>query len=62
MSLKLQEFLHDESGTAALELGLIFAGLCVAIITLAGQMNADISPMFERLRNILHSFNLYALT
>jgi len=62
MSIKLHEFLNDESGAAAIELGLIFAGLCVAIITLAGQINADISPVFERLRNMLRSFNLHAMT
>jgi pilus assembly protein Flp/PilA len=62
MGMQLQEFLHDESGAAAIELGLIFAGLCVAFITLAGQINADMSPMFERLRDMLRSFNLHAMT
>jgi pilus assembly protein Flp/PilA len=61
MSLKLQEFLHDESGAAAIEFGLIFAGLCVAVITLAGQMNLDLKPMFERMRDMLRSFNLQAM-
>ncbi len=62
MRLKLQQFLHDESGAVALELGLIAAGLCVAMITLAGQMNGDFKDMFERLRDMLRSFNLHAMT
>jgi pilus assembly protein Flp/PilA len=62
MHSKLQQFLHDESGAAALELGLIAAGLCVAVITLAGQMNDDAKVMFERLREMLRSFNLHAMT
>ncbi len=62
MRLKLQQFLHDESGAAAVELGLIAAGFCVAIITLAGQTNADAKMLFERLRDMLRSFNLHAMT
>ena len=62
MRLKLQQFLHDEFGAAAIELGLIAAGLCVAAITLAGQMNDDAKIMFERLRDMLRSFNLHAMT
>jgi pilus assembly protein Flp/PilA len=62
MRLKLQQFLHDESGAAAIELGLIAAGLCVAMITLAGQMNDEVKVMFERLRDMLRSFNLHSMT
>ncbi|MGO8954488.1 MAG: Flp family type IVb pilin [Rhodomicrobium sp.] len=62
MRLKLQQFLHDESGAAAIEVGLIAAGICVAIITLAGQMNDDVKIYFERLREWLRSFNLHAMT
>ena len=62
MRTKLQRFLHDESGAAAVEVGLIAAGICVAMITLAGQMNDDFKIMFERLRDILGSFNLHALS
>jgi len=62
MRLKLQQFLHDESGAAAIEVGLIAAGICVALITLAGQMNDDVKIVFERLGDLLRSFNLHALT
>jgi len=62
MRLKLQQFLQDESGAAAIEVGLIAAGICVAIITLAGQMNDDVKIYFERLREWLRSFNLHAMT
>jgi pilus assembly protein Flp/PilA len=62
MRLKLQQFLHDESGASAIEFGLIAAGLCVAIITLAGHMNDEVRIGFERLRDLLRSFNLHAIT
>jgi pilus assembly protein Flp/PilA len=62
MRLKLQQFLQDESGAAAIELGLIAAGLCVAMITLAGQMGDEVKIMFERLRDILRTFNFHAMT
>lgn len=62
MRLKLQQFLHDESGAAAIEVGLIAAGICVALITLAGQTNDDVKVLFERLGDLLRSFNLHALT
>ena len=62
MRLKLQQFLEDESGAAAIELGLIAAGFCVALITLAGQMNDEVKIVFERVREFLRSFNLHAMT
>ncbi len=62
MRAKLQEFLHDESGAAAVELGLIAAGFCVALITLAGQMNEEVKIVFERMRDYLRSFNLHAMS
>jgi pilus assembly protein Flp/PilA len=62
MRLKLRQFWQDESGAAAIELGLIAAGFCVAMITLAGQMNDEVKVMFERLREMLRSFNLHAMT
>ncbi len=62
MRLKLQQFIADESGAAAIELGLIAAGLCVAMITLAGQMGDDFKLTFERLRDLLRSFNFHAMT
>jgi Flp pilus assembly pilin Flp len=62
MRLKLQQFLSDESGAAAIELGLIAAGFCVAMITLAGQMNDEVKVMFEHLRDMLRAFNLHSLT
>ncbi len=62
MRLKLQQFMHDETGAAAVEVGLIAAGICVALITLAGQMNDDVKVVFERLGDLLRSLNLHALT
>ncbi len=62
MRAKVQEFLHDESGAAAIELGLIAAGFCVALITLAGQMNEEVKIVFERMRDYLRSFNLHAMS
>ena len=62
MRTKLQQFLEDESGAAAIELGLIAAGFCVALITLAGQMNDEVKIVFERVREFLRSFNLHAMT
>jgi pilus assembly protein Flp/PilA len=62
MRTKLQQFLDDESGAAAIELGLIAAGFCVALITLAGQMNDEVKIMFERVREYLNSFNLHAMS
>jgi pilus assembly protein Flp/PilA len=61
MRPKLQKFLQDESGAAAIELGLIAAGFCVALITLAGQMNEEVKIVFERVRDYLRSFNLHAM-
>lgn len=62
MRSMLQRFMHDETGTSAVEAGLIAAGICVALITLAGQVNEDVKAVFERLGDILRSFQLYALT
>ncbi len=62
MRMKLQQFLDDESGAAAIEIGLIAAGFCVALITLAGQMNDEVKIMFERVREFLASFSLHAMT
>ncbi len=62
MRLKLQQFLQDESGAAAIELGLIAAGICVAMITLAGQMGDEVKVMFERFREMLRSFDFHAMT
>ena len=62
MRLKLQQFMHDETGAAAVEVGLIAAGICVALITLAGQMNDNVKVVFERLGDLLRSLNLHALT
>ncbi len=62
MRLNLQQFLDDELGAAAIELGLIAAGFCVALITLAGQMNEEVKIVFERVRDYLRSFNLHAMS
>jgi pilus assembly protein Flp/PilA len=62
MRMSLQQFLDDESGAAAIELGLIAAGFCVALITLAGQMGDEVKIVFERVRDYLRSFNLHAMS
>ncbi len=62
MRFNLQQFLDDELGAAAIELGLIAAGFCVALITLAGQMNEEVKIVFERVRDYLRSFNLHAMS
>ncbi len=62
MRSKLQQFARNERGAAAVEVGLIAAGICVALITLASQMNDDVRMVFERLGDLLRSFNLHALT
>jgi pilus assembly protein Flp/PilA len=62
MRFDLQQFLDDESGAAAIELGLIAAGFCVALITLAGQMNEQVKVVFEHVREYLRSFNLHAMS
>ena len=50
MRPKLRKFLQNESGAAAIEAGLIAAGFCVALITLAGQMNEEVKDRVERAR------------
>ncbi len=62
MRMSLQQFLDDKSGAAAIELGLIAAGFCVALITLAGQMGDEVKIVFERVRDYLRSFNLHAMS
>ena len=62
MRSKLQHFAQDESGVAALEVGLIAAGICVALITLAGQANIDVKMLFEHLGDLLRSLNMHALS
>lgn len=62
MRLKLQQFMFDKRGAAAVEVGLIAAGICVAVITLAGQMNGDVKLVFERVAEFLRSLNLHAMT
>lgn len=62
MRLKLQQLLHGEFGAAAIEIGLIGAGFCVALITLAGQMDGDVKVVFERIGDLLRSLNMHALT
>ena len=62
MRIKIAQFLSDESGAAAIEFGLIAAGFCVAMITLAGQMNDDVRIVFEHVRDMLRSFNLHSMS
>jgi pilus assembly protein Flp/PilA len=62
MRSKLQHFSKDESGAAAIEVGLIAAGICVALITLAGQIDADMRVVLEHLGDLLRSLSLNALS
>lgn len=53
----IRRFVMDESGTTAIEYGLIAAGIGVAVITLVGQIGDELRTMFSNLRDQLQSFN-----
>lgn len=53
----IRRFLADESGTTAIEYGLIAAGVGVAVITLVGQIGDELREMFTALRDDLNTFN-----
>lgn len=62
MRSKLQQFSRNESGVAAIEVGLIAAGICVAVITLAGQLDGDMRVALEHLGDLLRSLSFNALS
>jgi len=62
MRSKLQQFYQGESGVAAIEVGLIAAGICVALITLAGQLDGDMRVALERLGDFLRTLSINALS
>ncbi|MDX2264029.1 MAG: Flp family type IVb pilin [Hyphomicrobiales bacterium] len=53
----MSRFASDESGAAAIEYGLIAAGIGVAVVTLVGQVGDEIRAMFASLRDQLAIFN-----
>ncbi len=53
----IRHFAMDESGTTAIEYGLIAAGIGVAVITLVGQIGDELRTMFTNLRDQLSAFN-----
>ena len=48
----LKRFLHDESGAAAIEYGLIAAGISVAILNVLQSVGANLKETFLLLRGI----------
>ena len=50
-------FLREESGATSIEYGLIAAGIGVALITLVGQVGAEISSIFNGVYLDLQGFS-----
>jgi pilus assembly protein Flp/PilA len=53
MKAQLIAFLRDESGTAAIEYGLIAASIAVAIITVVQGLGSKLSTTFTSVQNAL---------
>jgi pilus assembly protein Flp/PilA len=51
----IKRFLRDESGTNAIEYGLIAAGISVAIITVVNTLGAQLKSTFTILTSDLQS-------
>lgn len=62
MYLKLRQFLSGELGAAAIEYGLIAAGISIAVITLLGHATEDVRFIFDYLRQTAGSLNLRLLS
>jgi pilus assembly protein Flp/PilA len=54
MKSQLIEFLRDESGTAALEYGLIAASMAIAIITVAQSLGSKLKTTFTAVQTALN--------
>jgi len=57
MIQQLGRFWRDESGATSIEYGLIAAGIGVALITLAGQVDDELQAMFSRLKDHLINYS-----
>jgi pilus assembly protein Flp/PilA len=53
MKAQLIAFLRDESGTAAIEYGLIAAGIAVAIITVVNGLGTKLTTTFTNVRTAM---------
>jgi pilus assembly protein Flp/PilA len=53
----IKHFAQDERGATSIEYGLIAAGIGVAVITLVGQVGAEIQSIFTNLDTRLNAFN-----
>lgn len=53
----IKHFAQDERGATSIEYGLIAAGIGVAVITLVGQVGAEIRTLFTNLDSQLNTFN-----
>ncbi len=53
MLKQLQRFLKDESGTAAIEYGLLASGISVAIIPSVGNVGTKLVAVFTAVSNAL---------
>lgn len=58
----IQKFITDERGATSIEYGLIAAGIGVALITLVGQVGAEIRGIFTDVQTSLQNFNPTATT
>jgi pilus assembly protein Flp/PilA len=47
MKALVQKFLKDESGAAAIEYGLIAAGIALAIIAMVGKLGTTLNGVFD---------------
>lgn len=47
MNIRLSQFLQDESGTTAIEYGLIAAGISVAIIATVNALGSQLKTTFS---------------
>ena len=54
MKARLVKFLRDESGTAAIEYGLIATGVVVAIITAVQSLGSKLQAVFTAVQNALN--------
>jgi pilus assembly protein Flp/PilA len=50
---KFRAFLKDESGTTAIEYGLIAAGIAVAIITVVNGLGTQLNATFSKVKTAL---------
>lgn len=59
---RVESFLREEDGAAAIEYGLIAALIAVAIIAGAGALGTSIDGLFSRLGTCMTSFSSSCLT